>query len=274
MDLSSANVRPSAERPSVKSASNTPRSRTADPEAAAALLREYATSRDLELRNRIVEHHEGLVRYLAGRFAPRGATSMEDLVQVAYMGLIAAIERYDPNGGATFVTFAMPTIVGIIKHYLRDQTWSVKAPRRLRELAGKVRRLRGTVEQQLGREPTVAELAEAAGVTEERLLEAMEVDRLYLPASLDACMPDDQHDNGPLASEWMGEADPQYAAVEDREMVRTALKVLSAREQEIIRQRFFGEASQVEVARSLGISQMHVSRLERRALMRLRAVLS
>ena len=238
------------------------------------LLREYARTRDLAVRDRIVAQHEGLVRYLAGRFAPRGATSPEDLVQVAYMGLISAVERYEPDGGASFVTFAMPTVVGVIKHYLRDHTWSVKAPRRLRELAGRVRKLRAVLEQKLGRDPTVPELAEAAEVTEERLIEAIEVDRMYLPASLDSCMQDEQRESSSSASDWMGREDARYAWIEDRELVRTALQALNAREREIIHQRFFGEASQTEVARSLGISQMHVSRLERRALQRLRVFLS
>jgi len=237
------------------------------------VLREFVRTRDLGLRNQLVAYHQPLVQYLANRFAPRGIATTEDLVQVGTLGLIAAIERYDPLSGVSFVTYATPTIVGFIKHHLRDCTWALKIPRRLRELGMGLHRLREALEQRLGRPPTAAEMAQEAGVTEERLLQAMEVSQLYHATSLETVSGDDSPDIPSLA-EAMGSDDPAYQAFEDREAVRKALDRLADREREVIYHRFFREATQQEVAGVLGISQMHVSRLERRALERLKVLLS
>jgi len=239
-----------------------------------ALFREYARTRDLAVRNRLVSQHERLVHYLASRFDPAGATSMEDLVQVGFLGLIAAIERFDPNQRVSFVTFAVPTIMGVIKHYLRDHTWAVKAPRRLRDLGMSLRRMAEQMEQDLGRPPTLMEMAEAARVSEEQLLEAMELGRLYQSTSLDTFVADDNGDDRFPFAESVGRPDPELQAIEDREALRHALEHLDARQKIIISQRFFQGASQSQVARLLGISQMQVSRLERQALQRLRILLS
>src|SRR5215213_518546 len=150
-----------------------------------ALLREFVVTRDPRLRSRLVLMHGRIVRYLASRFDSR-AVPQEDLVQVAYIGLIFALDRFDPSRGVNFITFAIPTILGEIKRYFRDQTWALKAPRRLRELGLTVRRVRREMEQQLGRAPSVQEMAETLEVSEERLLQAMEVDRCYKPCSLDS----------------------------------------------------------------------------------------
>ena len=239
-----------------------------------ALLREYARTRDIRLRNRLVQLHERMVRYLAGRFGSSVGTSLDDLVQVGYVGLIAAIDRFDPEKGVSFVTFAVPTILGEIKRYFRDQTWGLKAPRRLRELGLSLRKLREQLEQRLGRPPTVSEMALAAGVSEERLLQAMDLDRIYQPASLDAHLQDENGDDKSSFWEAVGRPDPELTAIEERETVRRALERLDQRQQSIIYYRFFEDASQAEVASRLGISQMHVSRLERQALRRLKALLS
>lgn len=241
--------------------------------AALELLRNYSRTRDIRLRDQLVLHHERLVRHLAGRFAVTGGVTQEDLVQVGYLGLIAAIERFDPDRGISFTTFALPTIVGEIKRYLRDQTWLLKAPRRLRELGLSLRKLRGELEHQLGRAPTVKEIAEAAGVSEERLLQAMEVDRIYQPGSLDAAISDSAN---PDRAQWdgLGEIDPEYTLIEDRESLLRAMEHLDERQRAILYYRFYEEATQAEVAGRLGMSQMHVSRLERQALRKLRALLS
>jgi len=240
---------------------------------AQALLREYARTRDIQVRNRLVILHERMVRYLASRFGSGAGTSLDDLVQVGYVGLIAAIDRFDPEKGVSFVTFAVPTILGEIKRYFRDQTWGLKAPRRLRELGLSLRKLREQLEQNLGRPPTVPEMALAAGVSEERLLQAMDLDRIYQPASLDAHLQDENGDDKSSFWEAIGRPDPELMAIEEREMVRHALDRLDQRQRAIIYYRFFEDASQAEVAGRLGISQMHVSRLERQALKRLRALL-
>jgi RNA polymerase sigma-B factor len=239
-----------------------------------ALLREFVRTRDVALRNELVAQHQALVQYLANKFAPRGIATTEDLVQVGTLGLIAAIERYDPTSGVSFVTFATPTIVGFIKHHLRDCTWALKIPRRLRELGMGLGRLREQLEQRLGRPPSAAEMAEAAGVSEERLLQAMEVSQLYHAASLDAPPRGEENPDAPSIADAMGDHDPGFKVFEEREAVEKALNCLADRERQVIYHRFFHEATQQEVAGVLGISQMHVSRLERRALERLKALLS
>jgi RNA polymerase sigma-B factor len=238
------------------------------------LLREYARTRDVRIRDRLVTLHERMVRYLAGRFGSGNGTAIDDLVQVGYIGLIAAIDRFDPEKGVSFVTFAVPTILGEIKRYFRDQTWGLKAPRRLRELGLSLRKLREQLEQALGRPPTIAEMSEAAGVTEERLLQAMDLDRIYQPASLDAHLQDENGEEKSSFWDAIGQRDPELSAIEERETLRRALDRLDQRQRTIIYYRFFEEVSQAEVARRLGISQMHVSRLERQALTRLKGLLA
>ncbi|MFN3651048.1 MAG: SigB/SigF/SigG family RNA polymerase sigma factor [Armatimonadota bacterium] len=235
-----------------------------------ALLAQYRRTRDVALRNRLVLQYRRLVWHLAGRFAGGPAAGREDLVQVGFMGLIVALERYEPERSGSFEKFATPTILGVIKHYLRDHTWSLKAPRRLRELSTSLRGIRDRLEQQLGRSPTIAEMAEAAGATEEQILEAMEVDRHYYSASADALRAGGMGEALRSCYEALGEEDPQLDDVERREAVRGMLSTLEERERTILYQRFYEEKSQLQVAQGLGISQMHVSRLERRALQRLK----
>jgi RNA polymerase sigma-B factor len=251
-----------------------PERRPRPPRDLAALFQEYHRTRDLSLRNELVLRHENLARHLASRFAATGGAATEDLVQVAYIGLIGAIERFDPEAGRSFSAFAVPTVVGVIKHYLRDQTWFLRAPRRLRELSTCIRRLKGPLEQRLGRPPTITDLAQATGVSEELVVEAMEVDLIYRPASLDACSHEVEGEPWWTFHEALGRTDPAYRLIEENEALRTALQELDERERAIIRSRFFSDASQSQVASQLGISQMHVSRLERRALERLRSLLS
>lgn len=237
-----------------------------------ALLEEFAATRDPDLRARLVLMHGRIVRYLASRFDTR-AVPQEDLVQVAYIGLISALDRFDPARGVSFVTYAIPTILGEIKRYFRDQTWALKAPRRLRELGLTLRRVRREMEQQLGRSPTIQEMAELVDVSEERLLQAMEVDRCYRPCSLDSQFPGSEGSCG-LVSDSVGEEDPEIAEVEQRGALRQVIACLERRQRKIIQLRFFEELSQAEVARQMGISQMHVSRLERQALGQLREMLT
>ena len=239
-----------------------------------ARFHEYARTRNPELRNQLVLENERLVHYLASKFRPVSSISTEDLVQVGYLGLIAAVERYEPESGINFITFAAPTIVGMIKHCLRDQSWGVKVPRRVRELATRMRRLRDAVEQRLGRPPTPAEIAEAAGVGEEEILEAMGADAAYFSYSLDAHYASGPDEVGEAFQEMLGIEEPAYALLANQDAVRSVLEQLEPRQQAIIHGRFFRELSQMQVASELGISQMHVSRLERQALGRLKELLA
>ena len=248
-------------------------SRAGDGRPDRARFHEYARTRDPELRNQLVLENERLVHYLASKFRPVSSISTEDLVQVGYLGLIAAVERYEPESGVNFITFAAPTIVGMIKHCLRDQSWGVKVPRRVRELATRMRRLRDTVEQRLGRPPTPAEIAEAAGVGEEEILEAMGADAAYFSYSLDAHSTNGPEETGEAFQDMLGIEEPAYELLANQDAVRSILDQLEPRQRAIIQGRFFREQSQMQVAAELGISQMHVSRLERQALQRLRELL-
>lgn len=238
-----------------------------------ALLHEYCRTRSLRVRDEIVLRHTPLVRFIAGRFSPKEAVTPEDLVQVGYIGIISAIERFDPNYGMSFASFAIPTVVGVIKHYLRDHTWFLSAPRRLREFATRLRSVRGKLEQELGRSPTIAEIAASTGQTEEFIVQVMEVDLLYYPLSLDSRNAESADADRDL-QDSVGTEEPAFGHIEARETLRQALGSLDDRERSIILDRFYGELSQGEVAERLGISQMHVSRLERRALQRLRSLLT
>jgi RNA polymerase sigma-B factor len=229
----------------------------------------YRATRDRDLRNRLIEHHRGLAQQLARRFRGRGQ-SPEDLEQVAVLGLLKAVERFEPERGLAFTTFATPTIVGELKRHFRDATWSVRVPRRLQEQVLAVSNVVGPLGQGLGRPPTVAEVAAATGFSEESVLEAMEANRAYTAGSLDAPSSDRDEGDADLASR-LGEEDAGHAEVEHRMLVESLLDELPERERTIVRLRFWEGWTQSQIADSIGISQMHVSRLLARTLDRLRA---
>jgi RNA polymerase sigma-B factor len=231
------------------------------------LLCDFVKTRDTRLRERLVLLHQPLVWQLASRF-PSRVVPREDVVQVGTIGLILALDRFDPARGRSFIRYAVPTILGEIKRYFRDQSWAMKVPRKARELGLSVRRVRADLEQQLGRAPTIQEVAEATDVSEEQLLEAIDVEHAYNLYSLD-----DEVDPACVAANDFGAEDPAFERVEERDALSRALRCLEPREERIIRLRFFEECSQTEVAWRVGISQVHVSRLERRALKQLRQLL-
>jgi RNA polymerase sigma-B factor len=229
---------------------------------------EYRATGDRDLRNRLIEAHRGLAQQLARRFRGRGQ-SPDDLEQVAVLGLLKAVERFEPERGLAFTTFATPTIVGELKRHFRDATWSVRVPRRLQEHVLAISNVVGPLGQQLGRPPMVAEVAAATGFSEESVLEAMEANRAYSAGSLDAPTGDRDDADAGLASR-LGEADPGHADVEHRMLVESLLEELPERERTIVRLRFWDGWTQSQIADSIGISQMHVSRLLTRTLDRLR----
>jgi RNA polymerase sigma-B factor len=220
------------------------------------------------LRERLVAGYENLVHFLARRFQNRGEP-LEDIVQVGFLGLIKAIDRFDPSLGNEFTTFATPTILGEIKRYFRDKGWAIRFPRRLQELYQQVVRTNEEMKNQLGRQPSVAEVAERLGVEPDDVLEAMEMSSAFTPVSIDATTGGEE-DEGRQLSEAVGGEDPNLDRVEMREILDRAMKNLNERERRVMIMRFFDEMSQSEVAKRLGISQMHVSRLQRAALEHLR----
>jgi RNA polymerase sigma-B factor len=219
------------------------------------------------IRDALVESHLPLVEYLARRFAGRGEP-LDDLVQVATIGLIKAVDRFDPDRGVEFSTYATPTIAGEIKRHFRDKGWAVRVPRRLQELKLALTRATADLTQELNRAPTVAELAKHLKLSEEEILEGLESAHAYSTVSLDA--PDSDDDDGPAVADSLGMVDDALEGVEYRESLKPLLEKLPAREKKILMLRFFGNMTQSQIAGELGISQMHVSRLLARTLAQLR----
>ena len=214
-----------------------------------------------ELRDRVVESHLGLVEHLARRYTDRGEP-YDDLVQVGTIGLLKAVDRYDPAMGPSFAAYAVPTILGEIRRHFRDRGWAVRVPRRLQELTRVIASARGTLTQELGRAPTVDELAERAGVSADVVLEGLESAGAYSTVPLDV--------DTDSSDAYLGFDDSGLEGVENREALRPLLARLPARERRILALRFVRGLSQSQIAAEVGISQMHVSRLLSRTLETLR----
>lgn len=242
-------------------------------EDAEALFAELHRTGDPRARERLVELHENLARFLAAKFANRGEP-LDDLVQVAMIGLIHAVDRYDPARGTRFSTFAAPTIVGEIKRHFRDRAWNMKVPRSLQELNHQVIRANHVLGSELGRAPHVSEIAAFLGCSEEQALDAIELGNAYETLSLDSVGGAEEDSEAQPLREVIGAEDFDFSRIEFLDQLRAAMRKLGKRERLIIYLRFFKELSQTEVARRLSISQMHVSRLQQRALRQLRTLLS
>jgi len=229
---------------------------------------EFAQTRSPKTRDELIEAHLGLAEYLARRFSNRGEP-LDDLTQVASVGLLKAVDRFDPTRGVEFSTYATHTIVGELKRHFRDKGWAVRAPRRMQELYLRLGRIVSTLSQELGRSPTIPELAAEAQVSEEEVLEALEAGQAYRFASLDAPSPGE--DEGDTMSAQLGEEDSGMIDAEHRVALSPLLAQLPKREQVILHLRFFEGLTQSGIAERLGISQMHVSRLLARSLAQLRS---
>ena len=238
-----------------------------------ALHRRYRETTDPAERERIREQlvnaYHDFVYFLARKFQNRGEP-LDDIVQVGYLGLIKAIERFDPDLGYEFTTFATLTVAGEIKRHFRDKGTAIRFPRRLQELHQSVVRVNEQMKNELGREPTVAELADRLGVTPDDVTEAMEIGPAYVPLSLDQPVATSDGQDSRSVSEQIGSPDPELDRVEMRDLLDRAMQHLTPRERAIMAMRFYEQMSQSEIARRLGISQMHVSRLQRAALEQLR----
>ena len=229
------------------------------------LFRDYRDSRDPAVRERLVGAHLGLAASLASRFSTRNE-SPDDLHQAALLGLVHAIDRFDPDRGVQFTTFAWATISGELKRHFRDRTWGVRVPRRLQELYLNTAEATDSLTHLLGRSPTVQEVAERLGVSIEDVLEALEARAAYRLGSIDAPVGDEEGDGGMQ----LGEPEVGYGRVEERAVIARLLGRLPPREREIIHLRFDEELTQAEIAERVGVSQMHVSRLLSNSLQRLR----
>jgi RNA polymerase sigma-B factor len=232
------------------------------------LLRRYHEHGDLAAREQLIEQYMSLVRSLARRYSYRGE-QLDDLVQIGSIGLIKAIDRFDLDRGVELTTYATPNIIGEIKRHFRDRGWAVRVPRGLQELNVQLSKIVEQLTVQLSRSPTIPELAKAAGVEEEAVLEALESGRAYSSLSLSSGgSTEDGEELDPLES--LGTLEHQYEVSEDRAVLAPGFKVLDERERMILHLRFFEGLTQSQIAQQVGISQMHVSRLIRRALEKIR----
>jgi RNA polymerase sigma-B factor len=225
---------------------------------------EFAASRDEHLRDQLVTEHIGLARRLAHRFANRGEP-YDDLVQVGSIALIKAVDRFDPDRGVEFTTYATGTVIGELKRHFRDKGWAVRAPRRIQELYLELGHTIDHLSQELGRPPTVPELAESIGVSQDAILEAIEAGQGYRSSSIDAPGQRDE-----TLADRLGADDADVAVVDERSVLAPALAALPERQQEVVRLRFVDGLTQSEIAARVGISQMHVSRLLAQSLARIR----
>ena len=235
-----------------------------DAKEADGLFREYRRTGDIALRNRLVENYIYVAEILAKKFAGRGV-EYDDLLQVASEGLISGVERFDPDMGVQFTTFITPTVTGIIKNYFRDYSRAVRPPRKVYSLASKIRAESNEYYKNHGVKPTVKQLTEKLGVTEEQVIEALEY---RSPVSLDAKVGSD--DGEGHLYDVIPDTNDKFESFEDREALRTEIKKLDPTEQQVVALRFMQCKSQAEAGRILGVSQMFVSRAERKIVEKLR----
>lgn len=235
-----------------------------------ALFERYARTRDSGLRDRLVRNNERLVRYLASKFAGRGEP-IEDLVQVGNIGLVKSIDRFDPSRGLKFTTYATVTIVGEIQRYFRDVGWQIKVPRAMQQLNRDAMRAKDALTSSLGRVPTVMEVAKAVNATEEATIEAIELSTAYSPLSLDSTT---SPDSGREFADFLGADDPRIDSMVQNDDVHAALSTLGARERSVVKDYYFLDLTQSQIAERLGISQMQVSRLKTMALARLKKLMT
>lgn len=235
-----------------------------DKERTHELFRRYKEEGDMDAREKLVMSHLNLVRFLANKFKNRGEP-IDDLMQVGYLGLLKAIDRFDPSRGLEFTTYATPTIMGEIKRHFRDKGWSVRVPRRLQELSAKVNQATDALTTELQRSPTVEEIAEYLDASVDEVLEAMESSSAYSSVPLEAPGASDS-DDAPSVLDRYASEDSELAFTDDRLVIEEALAGFSPREREVIELRFVKGMTQIEIAQQLGVSQVQVSRLLRRTL--------
>ena len=232
------------------------------------LLIRYHRGGDPAAREQLVARFLPLARQLARRYQ-RGGEQLDDLIQVASLGLLKAIDRFDPARETAFSSFAVPTILGELKRHFRDKGWSVRVPRDLQEMAVRVDRIADEMSRELGRAPTPGEIGKSIGATLEQVLEAREASAAYRAVSLDRPRTENDDEGDPFADAF-GIEDPGFGLAEDSATVERLMRVLSEREREVLRLRFEEDLTQSEIGQRVGVSQMHVSRLIRQSIARLR----
>lgn len=249
--------------------SNHPHPTQLDDSAIKEFIERFQQDGDPKAQELLVSYYKDLVESLAFKFS-RGSETLEDLIQVGMIGLLASIRRYDPSFGKSFESFAVPTIVGEIKRHIRDKTWSVHVPRRIKELGPRIKIAVEELTTKLQRSPKVEEIAEYLEVTQEEILETMEMGRSYQAISVDSPIEATNDGSHVTLLDLVGSEDGGFELTDKKLLLEKVFHVLTEREQEIIKLTFFENLSQKQVGERLDISQMHVSRLQRRALKKLR----
>ncbi|WP_216831438.1 RNA polymerase sigma factor SigB [Alkalihalobacterium elongatum] len=253
--------------------STKPQHRPSSKDSVVQWITEYQQGESDVAQTKLVEHYKPLVLTLSRKFA-RGPEHAEDLFQVGMLGLLGAIRRFDPTVGKSFESFAVPTVIGEIKRYIRDKTWSVHVPRRIKELGPKIKKAVDQLTNDLQRSPKVNEIAELINVSEEEVLEAMEMGRSYQALSVDRPIEADQEGGEATLLDLVGRQEEGYEQTDQQILLEKAFQVLSERERQILQLTYYENLSQKETGDQLGISQMHVSRLQRRALQKLRETIN
>nr|WP_072536727.1 SigB/SigF/SigG family RNA polymerase sigma factor [Anaerococcus mediterraneensis] len=226
---------------------------------------EFARTRDKKLRDELIEEHMYIVDILSNKYVGKGIEK-DDLYQVASLGLINAVDRFDPSKGYAFSSFATPTIMGELKRYFRDKGWVIRVPRRVQNLYKKINVAKKILPQELQRVPTIKDIADYLGEDEETILETMEASKVYTPQSLDMKYQVQKGENSIDLADIIGEEDKNFDSIELNDIIEKSKEKLSDLEKEILELRYYEGRTQVDIAESLNISQMTVSRIEKKIL--------
>jgi RNA polymerase sigma-B factor len=233
------------------------------------LFRQYKETKDNEIREILIENHLYIAEILSKKYANRGI-DYDDLFQVASIGLIYSVDRFDVDKGFEFSSFATPTIIGEIKKHFRDKGWTIRVPRRIQELSKKINNSKVSLSQTLQRAPTVEDIAFHLECTEEEVLEAMEASKVYTPRSLDITFDSNNDDKDINLADLIGEEDMYFSKIENSDFILKTIESLNKMEKQILVDRYFNRKTQVSIAENLDISQMTVSRIEKKILEKLR----
>lgn len=237
------------------------------------LFKIFKEKRERDVREELIYRHMYITDILSRKYMNKGIDH-EDIKQVASLGLIYAIDRFDPDRGFEFSSFATPTIIGEIKKYFRDKGWSIRVPRRIQELSKKVSNAKEDLQKTLQRAPLISDISDYLGVTDEQVIEAIEASYVYAPRSLDTPIDVESDDYDTSFGDLIGEEDKQFVKFENREFIKSCMEKLDEVETLIIKERYFDEKTQIDVARKLNVSQMTISRMEKKIIKKFRAELS
>ncbi|MDD7762272.1 MAG: SigB/SigF/SigG family RNA polymerase sigma factor [Ezakiella sp.] len=230
-----------------------------------ALFAEFDKTKDPKIRDELIKEHMYLPEILAKKYTGRGI-EYDDIFQIACIGLILAVDRYDFSRGYEFSSYATPTIIGEIKRYFRDKGWTIKVPRRVQELSKKITNAKNQLMQELGEVPTAKEIADLLEISEEEVIEVMEASKVYQPGSLDISIDSGDDGNELYLSDIIGDEDPTYDRVENLDFIKRELEKYNDIERTIVIERYINRKTQIQIAKELNISQMTVSRIEKRVI--------